>query len=219
MDGVNLDTLWAWSNKESGAAVMRWNNPLNTTEIYGTSMPMNDVGVQFYPEEWIGVSATVATLENGYYPVILANLRGSVPRAQWGNACANLGTWGTGCDWLQSTYGPAPGNLGGDMDPDTLAKLQAFLNGMAGGGGQGGGYDFAGIRYWLAGGGQYDPGHPETAPNAKMLGALTALQTQGVTVDQTAILAAIADLKAHPAAADPTVLAIVTRIENGLKGA
>lgn len=46
-----------------------------------------------------------------------------------------------------------------------------------------------------------------------------ALGTSGVKVDETAVLAAIADLKAHPAAGDPAVLAIVTRIETALKGA
>jgi hypothetical protein len=82
--------------------------------------------VQIYPTLQDGIQATVATLENGYYPIILANLRGSVPRAQWGNACANLKTWGTGCGWLNAAYGDAPGNItGDDMTPEQEAKLDA----------------------------------------------------------------------------------------------
>jgi hypothetical protein len=115
VNAINLDTLWAWSHAESGADVMRWNNPLNTTEYWPGAVAMNSVGVKRYASENDGVLATVATLDNGYYPVILANLRSSVPRAQWGNACANLDTWGTGCGWLQATYGPAPGILGGSV--------------------------------------------------------------------------------------------------------
>lgn len=119
VDAANVDTLWAWSHAETAPYdLMRWNNPLNTTEPWpgardsGAQPGPHDVKI--YATENDGVLATVATLDNGSYPVILANLRGSVPRAGWTNACPNLHTWGTGCNWLQSTYGPAPVILGAD---------------------------------------------------------------------------------------------------------
>ena len=79
---------------------------------------------------------------------------------------------------------------GADMDPDTLAKLQAFLNGAAGGAGQGGGYDFGGIRQWWADGGQ-------GAPNA-------AFKTE---LDQ---------ILAHPAVvtADPQILTLLQQLRS-----
>ena len=47
---------------------------------------------------------------------------------------------------------------------------------------------------------------------------MKAIATTGVPVDLTPVLNAIADLKAHPAVvADPSVLAIVTKIENAMK--
>jgi hypothetical protein len=123
---INADTIWAWSNAESGADVMRWNNPLNTTQDWPGAVNMNSVGVKRYLTVQDGIGATVVTLTNGFYPVILANFRASVPRAQWGNACPNLGVWGTGCGWLQGIYGPVPGNLGGDMTPEEHEDLIAL---------------------------------------------------------------------------------------------
>lgn len=116
VDAANFDTLWAWSHAESGTDVMRWNNPLNTTERWPGSVTMNSAGVQGFASVNDGVLATVATLDNGYYPIILANLRGSLPRPNWGNACPELDKWGTGCRWLPSYYGPAPAVLGGSVD-------------------------------------------------------------------------------------------------------
>lgn len=123
-DAVNTDTLWAWSRKESGIDVMRWNNPLNTTQLEPGSQSENWVGVEAYPSWQVGVTATVQTLLNGRYPVIVDHLRRSVPRQQWGDACANLGTWGTGCSWLSSNYGAAPGAVGGN---DTMTDADLVL--------------------------------------------------------------------------------------------
>lgn len=124
VDANNVDTLWGWSNAESGTDVMRWNNPLNTTQPWPGAQNMNSVGVKRYASINDGVLATVATLDNGYYPTILANLRSSRPRAQWGNACGELGKWGTGCGWLTSVYGAAPGDiLAADMTPEESNQL------------------------------------------------------------------------------------------------
>jgi hypothetical protein len=127
---TNIETLWAWSGAESGTADrMRWNNPLNSTLpwLSPPSHPMNSVGVQFYMDVPSGIAATVATLVNGYYPTICSHLRNSVPRASWGDACHELGTWGTGCGWLTPAYGPAPGTLGDDMTPDEHTALFTLL--------------------------------------------------------------------------------------------
>jgi hypothetical protein len=132
---ANADTTWAWSNAESGADVMRWNNPLNTSWYLPGAIAMNSIPVWKYATVQDGIDATVLTLLGGprwpdpfpqYYPTILAHLRNSVPRGQWTDACPELGLWGTGCGWLQSTYGPVPGNLGGFLSASlkyTLVRL------------------------------------------------------------------------------------------------
>ena len=52
-----------------------------------------------------------------------------------------------------------------------------------------------------------------------LLDAIKAIPAANVTVDNTAVLAAIADLKAHPAvASDPTVLALVQKIDGHFSG-
>ncbi len=200
VNSTNLDTLWAWSNKESGADVMRWNNPLNTTEGWPGAVSMNSVGVKSYLNVNDGILATVATLDNGYYPVILAKLRGSVPRAQWDSACANLGTWGTGCNWLQATYGPAPGNLTGDdfmglIDNPTPEQSATFARLLA---------EWDNL---------YQNAFIYKADLAAAVATLKATQGGSVTVDNTAVLAAIADLKAHPAViSDPALFAAIQTI-------
>lgn len=109
---------------------MSWCNPLNTTQPWPGAVDMNSVGVKRYLTILDGVNATVTTLVNGHYPVILSKLKRSIPRAQWTDACPNLGTWGTGCGWLNQNYGPPPGNIQGeedDMTPqqsDNLTVLQ-----------------------------------------------------------------------------------------------
>ena len=119
VDAVNVDTLWAWSNAETAPYdLMRWKNPMNTTEPWpgardsGAQPGPHDVKI--YASLNDGILATVATLENGFYSAILVNLRASLPRQQWGaysTAGAELHAWGTGTNWLQSTYGPAPGDI------------------------------------------------------------------------------------------------------------
>ena len=129
---VNLDTLFSWSSAESGTDLMRWNNPLNTTQPEGAgNVDANSVGVKIYPTVQQGIAATVKTLLNGYYPRIVGHLRKSVPRAQWSDCCAELGTWGTGCAWISRFYGDAPGiptqPIGGiDLTSDEHDALMAI---------------------------------------------------------------------------------------------
>src|SRR5258708_14976067 len=72
---TNVDFLAAWARFESGPDVLRWNNPLNTTQGPGTDM--NSVGVKSFPDASTGAARTVQTLENGHYPAILTGLRAS----------------------------------------------------------------------------------------------------------------------------------------------
>jgi hypothetical protein len=104
---------------------MSWRNPLNTTQDWPGAVAMNSAGVKRYRTIQDGIDATVTTLKNGHYPAILDNLKASRPRANWGNACPNLSTWGTGCTWLRVDYGPPPTNLEGDeMTPQEAAQAK-----------------------------------------------------------------------------------------------
>jgi hypothetical protein len=134
---VNLDSLWAWSGKESGIDRMRWNNPLNTTQPWAGAQNMNSVGVKRYATVQDGISATVTTLLNGFYPGIVGHLRQSVPRSSWTDVCGELGIWGTGCGWLNGLYGSAPGSIVSAEDDmtdlqdatltNTSRRISAFL--------------------------------------------------------------------------------------------
>lgn len=176
LDAPNVDTVWAWSNAETAPYdLMRWNNPLNTTEKWPGS---RDSGaqpgphdVQIYASENDGILATIATLENGYYSAILANLRASLPRQQWGvysTAGAELHLWGTGTNWLQATYGSAPGNIiGENMDQTTFDALIAG-NPELGGGGYAARLDYAlGLNYV--------PGAPNQTISQKIIDIETKL--------------------------------------------
>ena len=64
--------IMSWEAAEGGA----WNggaryNPLNTTEPMSGATNFNSVGVKNYGSWEQGISATIKTLENGYYPDIL----------------------------------------------------------------------------------------------------------------------------------------------------
>jgi hypothetical protein len=97
-------------------------------------------------------------------------------------------------------YGPGGGTITGeDMTPEQDTILRNTFNI---------------VRYGMgASGDATTNGYALTT----ILPAIKAIP--GGATDNAAVLAAIADLKAHPAASDPAVLAIVTRIETALKGA
>ena len=64
--------IMSWEAAEGGA----WNggaryNPLNTTEPMSGATDFNSVGVKNYGSWEQGISATIKTLQNGYYPDIL----------------------------------------------------------------------------------------------------------------------------------------------------
>lgn len=128
-NNITADVLWAWSGAESGSDRMRINNPLNTTQPEGSgNVDFNSVGVKIYPTVEQGIAATVTTLLNGHYPLIVDHLRRSIPRQQWADCCGELGVWGTGCGWISREYGLPP-QLGEDvLTADQSQKLDFIYN-------------------------------------------------------------------------------------------
>ena len=68
----NRQFLQAWALCEGGTAA---NNPLNTTEPWPGATDYNDAGVKNYANGRDGINATCATLLNGHYHGIVADLR------------------------------------------------------------------------------------------------------------------------------------------------
>jgi hypothetical protein len=103
---------------------MRWLNPLNTTQPWPGATNANSVGVKIYPDINAGIQATVQTLLNGYYPTIVDHLRRSISYRLWQDLCGELGTWGTGCNWLGLPVFPVEAEL----DPNLAARLDNGMN-------------------------------------------------------------------------------------------
>lgn len=91
LTGENIRAMEAWMQAEGTSAA---NNPLATTQPWNGATNFNSVGVKNYQTADDGVSATVATLKNGYYPNILSALR-SGTAVDVGQAIA-ASPWGTG---------------------------------------------------------------------------------------------------------------------------
>ena len=91
----NRKLLRAWARAEGGTAAY---NPLNTTEPWPGSTNYNSVGVRNYPTAAAGIAATAATLVNGHYDGLVANLRaGSFTARQMVERNAHeFDVWGTG---------------------------------------------------------------------------------------------------------------------------
>lgn len=184
---INLASLQAWSQQESGSDLMRWNNPLNTTQLMAGSLPMNSVGVQRYPSPETGATATIWTLLNGRYPGIVDHLRRSVPLDEWGDVCGELQTWGTGCGWIGGTN---------DMTPEELqSALRSVLN--------------EGV-----GNGQDNWADTVKATLGKVEALTNAVAGEGA--DLAAAKQDLAQLLEHPAAADPAVLELLQRLSTHL---
>lgn len=84
----------AWCFAEGGWALNgAAYNPLDTTEPEPGAVPINADGVRSYISLAQGLDATVATLRNGLYPRVLAELAGGTP----GGLAAAVGAspWGT----------------------------------------------------------------------------------------------------------------------------
>jgi hypothetical protein len=93
---ANVSAIVAWEAAEGG----HWHNnasynPLNTTQGAPDAVPINSVGVKAYSSWDEGLTATVQTLQNGYYPGVLAALSaGSDPYAV--SSAVGASPWGTG---------------------------------------------------------------------------------------------------------------------------
>jgi hypothetical protein len=70
-------------------------NPMDTTEPWAGSTMYNSVGVRNYATWGDGVSATVATLRNGFYPRLLPLLLTPLASAAAIVGCPDWRTWGT----------------------------------------------------------------------------------------------------------------------------
>ena len=89
----NIRALSAWIGAESNNS--RYHNPLATTMGASGASDVNSVGVKSYPNDIIGLDATVRTLHNGYYPAILAALAQGNSAQRVVVAVASS-PWGTG---------------------------------------------------------------------------------------------------------------------------
>jgi hypothetical protein len=132
VNAINIDSLLHWSNAETAPnPLMRWNNPLNTTQkMLGSrdsgAQPGPD-DVQIYPDVATGVEAACITLLNGNYPGIVQAFRASVPSHLWTPCCAELIRWGTGCAWLQAIPIPGDEDMFTDDDRRQLQQVWAAI--------------------------------------------------------------------------------------------
>lgn len=69
---ANINSLNGWFGREGTAAQ---NNPLATTQTEPGSTTFNSDGVQNFPTQAVGITATAATLNNGRYPAIVMALQ------------------------------------------------------------------------------------------------------------------------------------------------
>lgn len=107
----NRNLFYAWIFSEGTKAGF---NPLATTQPAAGTTEFNSVGVKNYPNYTTGVTATVQTLQNGYYNGIVNDLRkGNVdPYTIVQNNASEFNTWGTGANLVASNLsGPAPGKV------------------------------------------------------------------------------------------------------------
>ena len=88
----NVLAIVAWESAENTGA--EW-NPLATTEPAPGAGDWNSAGVKTYRDLWTGLSATVATLDNGLYGAILGALSAGDNATAVCSAVAHS-PWGTG---------------------------------------------------------------------------------------------------------------------------
>jgi hypothetical protein len=89
----NVRGLAAWIGAESNNS--RFHNPLATTMGAPGASDANTVGVKNYPNDAIGIDATVRTLHNGFYQGVLAALAKGDSAQRLVTAVA-ASPWGTG---------------------------------------------------------------------------------------------------------------------------
>lgn len=95
VNNANVNSVVSWEAIEGG----NWHNtarfnPLNTTQPEQGSVAINSVGVQSYDTWSEGLSATVATIENGSYSDVLSSLRAG--KGLFGGTFSGLSAWSGG---------------------------------------------------------------------------------------------------------------------------
>ena len=95
----NRKLLAAWARAEGGSA--RY-NPLNTTQPWPGATDYNSVHVRNYPSGAAGIAATAATLTNGHYDRLVADMRagGHTARQLVERNGSQFDTWGTGASHI-----------------------------------------------------------------------------------------------------------------------
>lgn len=155
-----------------------------------------------YPTLGDFAAACIATWHNGYYQAVLS---ATTAAAQLAAICASPWSSGHYGGDLSSFFNPLEAF---EMDPlehawtgNTSERLRCFLTGQ---------HSFPEVQ---ADGGVIQV--PITAQD--LMNAIKAIPAAGGSIDLTPVLAAIADLKAHPTvASDPVVLGKLTAIEANL---
>ncbi len=129
--GQNMALLLAWMAGENTAAA---NNPLATTQPWQNATDFNVNGghpVKNYATYQDGVSATITTLNNGYYPGIVGDLRkGNVaPNDVVNQNASEFNTWGTGAGLISSILNSNGGLIptqGGGTFPNANAPITSL---------------------------------------------------------------------------------------------
>jgi cell wall-associated NlpC family hydrolase len=92
---ANMSSLTDWmAHEEPPSDWSHWNNPMNTTMPEAGAVSENSDGVKSYKTLSQGLAATVATLQNGLYPQILAQLKAG--KGLLSGASADLLKWSGG---------------------------------------------------------------------------------------------------------------------------
>lgn len=132
---VNLLAAWADAETKTDAKTnaWAWNNPWSTTRTCCGCVPApgNPDGVCMYPTRADGIHATVLTLENGYYPHILAGLLQNDAALAFSDP-AEWNTWGTSLDSVVSVYrtlGVPPGLPQGHRPSPSAAGVAGLVAG------------------------------------------------------------------------------------------
>jgi hypothetical protein len=112
---ANIQSLIAWMLMEGGGGTY---NPLNSTQTsqYASgNLAGNSAGVKNYDSASGGASSTAATLENGYYPAIVAALKAGKGLDGGGSTISSeLSTWsGEGYSALASVWNEAASYMTG----------------------------------------------------------------------------------------------------------
>lgn len=120
---ANVDFLDTWQQFEGGGATY---NPLNTTQSAEGSSSYNSAGVQNFTSPEEGAAATASTLENGYYPNLLAALQSGNPMANVSSSViSEINTWGTKgfANFLSGSGGTGFGSTTATTPSSTVQQL------------------------------------------------------------------------------------------------